>query len=349
MKRLILCTSILILSMLACSFGGVADHVPTPTQPFGPASRCGDGVCDESENAQNCPQDCPAAVPKTPTESPSLPTPTQPAPVPQPSGPRGRCGDGVCDGPENVTNCPEDCAQPLAVPTKTPTLAPTPTPTSTPALGQVFVEVQVQRDDGVGDCGSPPWGVDHIDGGDFSCPPPKYWYGYNLIATALQIVQITPADGGTWLIAGAKKGGGTYQEAAHWSDGQRVCSPVSITGQEFEFDVEGTVQDDQIELTLSALPVEVSNWACADGNTYERETTLLLIDWAIAMTGDYTNLSATLDGSRRLGPGVYEREYIADMNPSPQNRDHVTATVEFRCIEPTGEGVYVPVACPWGR
>lgn len=34
--------------------------------------------------------------------------PTQPPSIP-PGGSEKRCGDGVCDGPENPTNCPEDC------------------------------------------------------------------------------------------------------------------------------------------------------------------------------------------------------------------------------------------------
>ena len=34
-----------------------------------------------------------------PTESPTEPPPG-----------KGRCGDGVCDGPENGQNCPQDCA-----------------------------------------------------------------------------------------------------------------------------------------------------------------------------------------------------------------------------------------------
>jgi len=44
----------------------------------------------------------------TPADTPTLP----------PS--EHRCGDGVCDGPENVENCPEDCA-PVATPSPTPT------------------------------------------------------------------------------------------------------------------------------------------------------------------------------------------------------------------------------------
>ena len=41
---------------------------------------CGNGVCDEGENAQNCPKDCPA-----------------------------RCGDGFCTHDETNETCPEDC------------------------------------------------------------------------------------------------------------------------------------------------------------------------------------------------------------------------------------------------
>jgi hypothetical protein len=58
--------------------------------------------------------------------SPS-PTPTEtPEPVPPTPGPR--CGDGVCDGPENPQNCPEDCP-PRATPT--PHREPPPPPSAT--------------------------------------------------------------------------------------------------------------------------------------------------------------------------------------------------------------------------
>lgn len=259
-----------------------------------------------------------------------------------------RCGDGVCDGPENTDICPADCVlqgsdQEEAVEQ----------PPSTEAareqtfLGQVYAEVHVQRQDGEGSCGSPPWGVDHIDGGDFNCPPPKYWYGYDLVATALQIVQITPAGGDNWQISGQKLGGGTYQKAEHWSDGQRICSPESIEGDIFDFEVQGMYQNEQIELQLSARPTEVSNWSCEAGNSYQRETTLLLIDWSIAMTGDTSDLTAVLSKTDTLAAGIYLHEYMADMNPSPENRDHAEASLEFRCIESAEDGVYKAVACPW--
>ena len=40
------------------------------------------------------------------------PTEAPPPPAETPAGPGpggGRCGDGVCDGPENEQNCPQDC------------------------------------------------------------------------------------------------------------------------------------------------------------------------------------------------------------------------------------------------
>jgi pimeloyl-ACP methyl ester carboxylesterase len=78
MKRLLLCLVFLTLTISAC---GIADQEPTPvpdptvrpvdptssllppTQPAGESeSRCGDGVCDGPETAENCPEDCAAAT-----------------------------------------------------------------------------------------------------------------------------------------------------------------------------------------------------------------------------------------------------------------------------------------------
>jgi hypothetical protein len=47
--------------------------------------------------------------------SPLPPSPTAPQPA-------GHCGDGVCDGPENAQNCPQDCVAPTAA------IAPAPLP-----------------------------------------------------------------------------------------------------------------------------------------------------------------------------------------------------------------------------
>ncbi len=54
--------------------------------------------------AAGCVPGGPGSASPTPTDTPMLPMPTAP-----PGGGRP-CGDGVCDGPENPQNCPEDCA-----------------------------------------------------------------------------------------------------------------------------------------------------------------------------------------------------------------------------------------------
>jgi hypothetical protein len=41
----------------------------------------------------------------------NIPTVNQDEASPQPTSPAGRCGDGICEGPENDRNCPEDCGE----------------------------------------------------------------------------------------------------------------------------------------------------------------------------------------------------------------------------------------------
>lgn len=63
--------------------GGCEDLVRSIfATPIGACTACGDGVCLEGEDADNCPQDCQA-----------------------------RCGDGVCAQSESELLCPRDCAQ----------------------------------------------------------------------------------------------------------------------------------------------------------------------------------------------------------------------------------------------
>ena len=44
-------------------------------------SSCGNGICEEGETWESCPEDCPEPV----------------------------CGNGICESGETVENCPEDC------------------------------------------------------------------------------------------------------------------------------------------------------------------------------------------------------------------------------------------------
>jgi hypothetical protein len=55
----------------------------------------------------------------TASETPApaeLPTSTPPPPATEPPQSDRRCGDGICDGPENAANCPADCGEGLPVP-----------------------------------------------------------------------------------------------------------------------------------------------------------------------------------------------------------------------------------------
>ena len=257
-----------------------------------------------------------------------------------------RCGDGICDGPENIKLCPEDCLGILDENGDS-QAAPVEQTEEKSVLAQVFFDVQVERIGGVGDCGGAPWGVDNINGGDFSCPPPKYWYNYELSATALQNLEIVPSGNGIWTITGAKSGGGTYQSVSASSDGQRICAPEKISGNVFEMNTTGSYQDNKISLQFETNPEETTSWVCNQGAGYNRETTLLLIDWGIAMSGDYTDLSLVLSKEDLLTPGVYQKTISTSMNPSPENRDMVEVTIDFKCTQNQAEGVFISIPCPW--
>jgi len=311
MKKIALGSILLLIAVLACQFSPTPESTqPTATPPQS-QHRCGDGVCDGPENQSKCSQDCASA--------PVLDSDTD--------------GEGLTEENNSSGEDAPDSAEDSGA--------------SGSVLGEVYIEVHVSRSDGEGSCGTPPWGVDHIQGGDFSCPPPKYWFGYDLKSTAHQLLQITPQGQQNWLISGAQAGDGTYQQESHWSDGNRVCWPVSIEGSTFEFNVEGRYTNGQIEpieLDMTANPVERSQWQCDQGNSYERETTLLLIDWALAMSGDYTNLSAQL---RSTYNGWVRQTYTLDTNPSPEPRDHVEVVVDFTCLEEVESDTYKQRACPW--
>jgi hypothetical protein len=68
---------------------------------------CGEGAEDAASPGSPTPTAGPGSPPPLP------PTRVAPVSTGTPGGARpseGRCGDGVCDGPENAQNCPEDCA-----------------------------------------------------------------------------------------------------------------------------------------------------------------------------------------------------------------------------------------------
>lgn len=129
----------IILTLWLCSLALAACGATSPTaMPPGPSSppqrspteagRCGDGVCDEAEQANPalCPQDCgERTVPPGGTPGGTSP-----------------CGDGVCDEREQLAPalCPQDC---MGMPGGEP---PGATATPTPVAGV-----------GLGDCTAGEW------------------------------------------------------------------------------------------------------------------------------------------------------------------------------------------------
>ncbi|MCW1301034.1 MAG: hypothetical protein QW507_00240 [Candidatus Nanoarchaeia archaeon] len=60
---------------------------------------CGDRICAEGENCDNCPQDCKCPINETCINGTCVP--------------RGRCGNYICESSENCDNCPQDCKCPI--------------------------------------------------------------------------------------------------------------------------------------------------------------------------------------------------------------------------------------------
>lgn len=82
MRRFAFLVSILVLLSLACSLTGAATPTPESSVKMGTD---------------------PTSAPEAPTELPAPPAPGKPG---------SPCGNGVCEGPENAQNCPQDCAAP---------------------------------------------------------------------------------------------------------------------------------------------------------------------------------------------------------------------------------------------
>lgn len=287
-----------------------------------------------------------------------------PAAIPSEDGParlqsERRCGDGVCDGPENSGNCPQDCAADGAVEGReTPAGEEEPTEEATVAgevvLGAVASSAQLIRDVGDGDCGIEPW-----RGSD--CISLKYWWGLQLSIEAHTKVLVIPDGADRWVITNhsdvvsrygynpADFQPSTYYHTATIDFGTHTECSGTIRGEDgFDFQVMGTRENGQIELILSADPQEHTEGHCGVAS-FAYDTTHMLYGWAVALSGDPFDLTGTLTEADLTAAGEYRREYVADTNPSPENRDHVTATLEFMCMEKEREGVYRPIACPWKR
>jgi hypothetical protein len=114
---------------------------PPATVATTPAAQPPAAVAPTSARTSPSVADVPA--PRPPPASTEAPAPT---PTPTPTAtvaasrppPAGRCGDGICEGPENPDRCPGDCQGAPAAATAAPAPTATPTPTATPRPAAPF-------------------------------------------------------------------------------------------------------------------------------------------------------------------------------------------------------------------
>jgi hypothetical protein len=325
MKRMALILTAFVLLSMACSLGGF--------------------LGEESQTTQE-------QVPALPTEAPVS---------------EQRCGDGICDGPENLNNCPEDCQGEVVVvqepqeenPVEEEQAEPEePEPVeSEPAgtsIGVVYAEVDLDRTPGSGNCGIDPWY-------DANCTMGvSIWWDMHLKAVAITPVLIIPDGEQRWVITNHSDVTSKYDvdlsniletmaEYTQFSIDPTVTNPECVATMQapnFDFQVMGTRESGLTELILSANPTEYTQGTCMQAG-FDWETNYLLYGWAAALSGDPLDLSFEMNDTFRTQPGYYSFEIETDTNPSPENRDHVRALLEFWCASEEIDQVRSPMACPW--
>jgi hypothetical protein len=276
-----------------------------------------------------------------------------------------RCGDNVCDGPENTSNCPQDCSgsgqtggdsNAADETTSQDNNDINPPEIGAPgevAIGIIYAETQLDRTAGEGNCGIDPWYSP-------DCSSLKIWWGLHLEAIAQTAVLIIPDGDDRWVVSNHPEvvsnynlnlndffnnAGGSFNASAIDFSPVSECSGT-IEVSDFKFQVMGTRQDDILELILSANPTEYVEGACA-GTGFNYSTTEFLYGWAAALSGDPLDLRFQMNDTFRQLPGSYSFTTETDTNPSPEKRDHVQTRLEFMCVGSQPASVLEPVACPW--
>jgi len=284
-----------------------------------------------------------------PTDAPTLPAPAS----------EKRCGDGVCDGPEDSQGCPQDCP-PASVPsgggaTPLPTVESAPTEAAQSdrplGFGYLYASIKLDRTAGNGDCGIDPWFSPDCTMGV------KIWWDMHLDAYATTPLVILPDGANRWVITNhsdvASKYGlqlspasGVYRSVSINPGLTNPECTATIEGNNFDFQVMGTRAEDLTELILSANPVEHVQGSCMQAG-FDWETSHLLYGWAAALSGVPTDLRVQLNDTFKESAGQYTFANSVDTNPSPQNRDHVEVELGLLCTQSAAAGEAAPVACPW--
>ncbi len=221
-------------------------------------------------------------------------------------------------------------------------------------LGYVYSSVSVDRKPGMGDCGAGPWS-------DPYCSTLKIWWKMKVEGSALTPVVIIPDGENRWVITNmvsvGEKYGVTLPASNNLGKFQSMLMDPSVTnpecivtqfsGADFSFQVMGTRENGMTELILSANPVEATQGRCMQ-TSFAYETTCLLNGWAAGLSGDPIDLRVELNDTFMVIPGQYTFVRTTDTNPSPENRDHVRAELDFFCTDSIQSGVQPQnIPCPW--
>ena len=287
---------------------------------------------------------------------------------------RGFCGDGLCNGPENHRSCPQDCAEgehgqsgprgPRGQ-QSTPQAQVTPQPTAAAAspgevtYAAINAYVTLDRDAGFGTCGQDPWRSS-------MCTNGANWWGFHIKVASISNVLVIPDGENRWVLTSHPdvlaaygynpddfKPNGYYQEA-EFTDfaGDDECH-AQIRGNTFEAMPLATYENGQFVITFSftTQPEEHVSGACASAN-FDWQLHNLRYGWGAAISGDLYDMIAILTEADHHGPGKYEHVFQVDTNPSPENRDHVTAKIEVICLTPAPDlpfGNFNKTPCPWEK
>ncbi len=281
---------------------------------------------------------------------------------------RGFCGDGICNGPENHRSCPQDCAEgehghpgrrgtAISQATAQPTAAAVSPDEITLAAINAFVTLD--RDPGPGTCGQEPWLSS-------TCTNGVEWWGVHLKAASINTLLVIPDGENRWVLTNNPDvliaygynpddlaPNGYYQEAEYTDYAGHDECHGEIRGNHFEALPLATYENGQFVITFSfdPPPEEHAYGACATAS-FDWHLHNLLYGWGAAMSGDPLDMTAILTEADHQGTGKYEHIFQADTNPSPENRDHVTAKIMVMCLTPASDGsleTLYKAPCPWEK
>lgn len=220
-------------------------------------------------------------------------------------------------------------------------------------MGVVTINSSMVRGAGSGSCGVYPWSKD--------CTTYRVWWGMNLEANSTSRVLIIPDGEDRWVITNnadvvkdypqysslfTSTPSGRYTTATIDFSATDGCSGTISAGS-FNMQIMGVRVYDNLKLIFSPDATENITGSCGSIPLNYTQTNWRW-DTAMALSGNADDMTAILfsdDYKIETSLGTYQHTYEIDTNPSPENRDHVKASVSMYCIGADD----VQTNCPWDK